>query len=268
MNTPKGAEASPKLAPGKRLTGEFTPLDFVEVITHLPDHCPLVGGQAVAWWAAKYGVSLDWKGKRTTVTSSDIDFWGTRADLISLARALGRKPIFPHQYEMSVWAGAIPIYINETESLAEFLHTIPGLDTYDPERACFGQEYAAGSLTKTIQVLTPISLIYAKLHCLRHFDQDGREDELHLRVCLAASRHFLKQILSEAKVRIALWNIERLISAHQFKPFKRLEQDLAVNLLDAIPVEHICKFSTDPAVDEKDRSRLAQFLEIRWKSLQ
>jgi hypothetical protein len=268
MNTSEGGVGLTKLMPGKHLTGEFTPLDFAEVIAHLPDHCPLVGGQAVAWWGSKYDVLLDSKGAKTPITSSDIDFWGTRDDLVSLARALQLKPIFPHQYEMTVWAGAIQIYISKTESLAEFLHTIPGLDTHDPERACFGQSYIAGSVNKTIQVLTPISLLYAKLHCLRNFDQEGRQDELHLRVCLAASRFFLNQILADGNIRIALWNIERIISAHQFKPYKRLEKDLNFNVLEAIPLEGIRQFSTSPSLSEKDRERLSQFLEIRWKSLQ
>jgi len=263
----EGVGAQGKLGGHHRLTGEFTPADFSEVIQHLPEHCPLVGGQAVAWWASKYNVRIDPKGQRVAITSSDIDFWGTRDDLISLARGLGRKPIFPHQYEMSVWAGAVPLYIKEKESLAEFLHTIPGLDTHDPERASFGQNYASGAVVKTIQVLTPVSLIYAKLHCLRNFDQDGRDDEMHLRVCLAASRCFLNQIVSEAKIRMALWNIERLIAAHQFKPYKRLETQFRFNVLDGIPHDDILNHSTNPALDEADRNRLSQFLNVRWKSL-
>jgi hypothetical protein len=29
----------------------FVPSDFGEVIQNIPEECPLVGGQAVAWWA-------------------------------------------------------------------------------------------------------------------------------------------------------------------------------------------------------------------------
>jgi hypothetical protein len=268
MKTDVGGDAQKKVASHHRLTGEFTPADFAEVIQHLPEHCPLVGGQAVAWWASKYDVRIDPKGPNVAITSSDIDFWGTGDDLISLARGLGRKPIFPHQYEMTVWAGAVQLYIKEKESLAEFLHTIPGLDTHDPERSCFGQSYASGSVVKAIQVLTPISLVYAKLHCLRNFSQDGRDDDMHLRVCLAAARCFLNQIISEGKIRMALWNIERLIAAHQFKPYNRLEVQFKFNILDGIPNDDILKHSTDPALDEADRNRLAQFLNVRWKSIQ
>src|SRR5438045_1918185 len=83
----------------------FKPEDFAEVIATVPEGCPLIGGQAVAWWAARYGLT----GKAGEgITSADIDFWGARRDLIVVAKALQRKAVFPHEYEMTVWVGAIP----------------------------------------------------------------------------------------------------------------------------------------------------------------
>jgi hypothetical protein len=77
----------------------FSPVDFAEVFARLPEGCPVVGGQAVAWWCAKYGV----KGEgRAEITSGDIDFWGGREDLKQMARGLKRKPIYPHPHEMTV----------------------------------------------------------------------------------------------------------------------------------------------------------------------
>ncbi len=75
----------------------FLPSDFAEVIAHLPEDCSLIGGQAVAWWAEVYDLAPPGK----PITSSDIDFWGYRDDLKRLATALGAKPIWPNQYEMT-----------------------------------------------------------------------------------------------------------------------------------------------------------------------
>jgi hypothetical protein len=74
--------------------------------------------------------------------------------------------------------GAIPLNLHGQESLAEFLHTIPGLDTNDPDQASVEQEYKSGPVHKLIQVLTPVSLVLCKLHALRHFNQANRQDEL------------------------------------------------------------------------------------------
>ena len=126
-----------------------------------------MGGQAVAWWAAKYGVTVGPGHGPALLTSVDIDFWGGRDDLTELAKGLGRKPIFPSQYEMTVWVGAIELQIQGEKTLAEFLHTIPGLDTNDPDKASVEQEYQAHSVRKIIQVLTPVSLVLVKLHAVR-----------------------------------------------------------------------------------------------------
>ena len=52
----------------------FTPEDFAEVLLCLPKGCPLVGGQAVAWWAGRYGIRPIHEGREQPVTSQDIDF--------------------------------------------------------------------------------------------------------------------------------------------------------------------------------------------------
>jgi hypothetical protein len=248
----------------ERLTGRFVVTDFAEVLLKLPEGCPVVGGQAVAWWAAQYGVSTAGKDQTTTLTSADIDFWGGRDDLEELARRLGFEVTFPHEYEMTVWVGGIPLSIQGERTLAEFLHTIPGLDTNDPDRASVEQEFTVPAGSRTLQFLSPVSLVLAKLHALRHFDQKERQDELHLRVCLNACQGFIAQLLRQQAIRAALWNCERLIEAHQRKPNTRLAARYDFNILAAVPVERIREASSDPALDPVARKRLVSFCNLRW----
>jgi hypothetical protein len=35
---------------------KLKPADFAEVLNQVPDSCILIGGQAVAWWAERYGL--------------------------------------------------------------------------------------------------------------------------------------------------------------------------------------------------------------------
>ena len=240
--------------------GEFQPADFWMVFEHLPEGCALLGGQAVAWWALRYGISANDR----PITSEDIDFWGGREDLKHVARCLKLKPIFPGEYEMTVWSGAIQLEITGKSSLADFLHTIPGLEILDPEKAAAIQQYNSGGVNRVIRVLTPISLIMSKLHCLRHFPQEGRNDELHLRICLKTARHFLTQALEQGELRQLLWNIERLVSAHHLKPYRRLETSLGFNLLDAIPIEEMKAARESNAMPEEQKQRLGRFLNQRW----
>ena len=47
--------------------------------------------------------------------------------------------------------------------LLKFLHTIPGLDTSDPNKASIEQEYSAASGKRMLQFLSPVSLVLSKL---------------------------------------------------------------------------------------------------------
>ena len=96
----------------------FSPFDFSHVIAGLPEGCPLVGGQAVAWWAGRFGIKIRKGEGFEPITSGDIDFWGDRDALNQLARALDRRAVFPNSYEMTVWTGAIPLLIEGKKTLA------------------------------------------------------------------------------------------------------------------------------------------------------
>ena len=248
----------------KHPPARFTPAEFSEVIACLSEGCPLIGGQAVALWAQRYGIVGD---NGQAVTSADIDFWGSRDDLKALAAALHRKAVFPAEYEMTVWVGAIELTIHGKKTLVEFVHTVPGLDTNDPAQASVEQEYAAGSVRKAIPVLSPVSLTLAKLHALRHFNQEAREDESHLRVSLLASHRFLQELLKQQEIRPMLWNCERLIAASYLKPYRRLQLQYKLDLLSAIPVEDIRRESAKQDQSAEDRRRLGNFVEVRWNQI-
>ena len=108
----------------------FQPSDFAHVLAKVPETCPLVGGQAVAWWAQVFNLDAE-----HPLTSSDIDFWGFREDLEKLSQALDSRPVWPHQYEMTVWVGGLPIVINDERTLVDFISSVPGLDVIYPEKA-------------------------------------------------------------------------------------------------------------------------------------
>jgi hypothetical protein len=249
-------------APAK--SPKFSPSDFAAVIAHLPEGCPLVGGQAVAWWAARYG--LTGQGGEP-ITSGDIDFWGGREDLTQLARALRRKPIYPNEYEMTLWVGAVELNIKGEKTVAEFLHSIPGLDTPYPEKASVTQTYREQAVEKEFPVLSPVSLVLTKLHALRRFDQKDRKDELHLKVCLKSSRLFIAELLAGQDARPALRECERLIAAHQSKPYRKLEKQGQFNLLDSIPIARIKRAADSPDQPPDNRQRLRNFINLRWEQV-
>jgi len=53
------------------VTSRFRPRDFADVLAQLPPGCPLVGGQAVAWWAERYGITRGHEPITRSVISRD-----------------------------------------------------------------------------------------------------------------------------------------------------------------------------------------------------
>lgn len=247
--------------------GQFTPADFAEIIAHVPADCPIVGGQAVSFWAAEYDIKVQVNNREVDVTSKDIDFWGSRDDLNHLAKALHLKARYPHQYEMTVWVGAIDLSIGGKQTLVEFLHTVPGLDQANSERVSIDRDLDLKGTKKTVRVFTPVSMAICKLHNLRHFDQTHRNDEMHLHVCLQASARYIAELIERLEVREALWNCERLISTHELKATAKVEKNFHFTLLTGIPISDIRTASTDARQSSENRARLENFLTKRWNEL-
>lgn len=239
----------------------FVPTDFGAIIRRIPETCPLVGGQAVAWWASFYSISGSFE---KPLTSCDIDFWGFREDLQRLATAMRRKPVWPHKYEMTAWVGGIPLLVNGEETIVDFINSVPGLDVIDPEKASVGQIFRTEDASKKFLVLSPVSLVLSKLHALRAYDQADRQDELHLKVSLLTSMPFIAQLLDQSNIREALWNVERLIAASRTKPYQRLESKHRFRILSAVPIPQIRAAASGTTITPEDRHRLKQFITKRW----
>jgi hypothetical protein len=231
----------------------LTPEDFSSVLSHVPEECVLIGGQAVAWWARRYGA-------KSQVTSRDIDFWGTREDLMALAANLHSRAAIPNRYERTLLLGAIGVEAAGKKTAIEFLHSVPGLDHANPEIVAVPQ--VLGESKRTLLVMSPVSLVLIKLHALRHFSQEDRQDELHLRVSIEVSRPFIVEILAE-NPRLALWNCRRLIDSHLMKVHQKLEGRYGFSILEAIPVVQI-RAAAETVRSAETRKRLTNFLENHW----
>ena len=240
---------------------KLKPSDFLTILRAVPADCVLIGGQAVAWWAERYGIKAVVKGKEQEVTSRDIDFWGTREDLFQIAAHLKRRPALPNRYEMTLLVGAIQLEAGGKKTTLEVLHAVPGLDSANPLSAAVPEEIQAAVGGRKLLVMSPVSLVLAKLHALRHFSQEDRQDLIHLQVSLKASKAFITQALKQS-ARLALWNCNRLIEAHRQKPNRKMEQKHGFEILSAVPLDGI-----QSAVQEgnlEDRERLQRFLSIQW----
>jgi len=254
------ADALPVIDKNARLK----PSDFSAILQAVPADCVLIGGQAVAWWAERYGIKAVVEGKEQDVTSHDIDFWGTREDLFQIASHLKRRPALPNRYEMTLLVGTIQLEIGGQKTALEILHAVPGLDSANPRRTAVPEEVQAAGGRRKLLVMSPVSLVLAKLHALRHFPQEDRQDLIHLQVSLKASKAFITEVLKQS-ARLALWNCNRLIEAYCQKPNQKLEQKHGFQILSAVPLESLQRGVQEGGLE--DREKLQKFLSIQWPKI-
>jgi len=63
----------------------------------------------------------DAKNELSCNKKEEFNFWDGRSDLVQLAKHLHQWQVFPHEYEMTVWVGAIEITIGGKQTVVEFL---------------------------------------------------------------------------------------------------------------------------------------------------
>ena len=78
------------------------PEQFARILELAGTEMVLVGGQALAFWAAYYQVPAP-----AIAVTKDVDFVGTRADVERLARGLGGKATFPRQRDLTLLTGQV-----------------------------------------------------------------------------------------------------------------------------------------------------------------
>lgn len=239
---------------------KFKPGDFDVVLQNIPPHCVLIGGQAVAWWAERYSIKNP-AGDRVEATSKDIDFWGSRDDLFQIATRLNKAPVFPDPREMTLLIGAIEVSVAGKKTVLEMLRRVPGLDVEDPNAVAL-PEAIASTGSETL-ILTPVSLVLTKLHGLRRFPQNDRQDLLHLQISLAACQEFLSEVVLR-DTSYTLWNCNRLIRASQESRNQRLERKYLFRILSAIPIANMRAAAERASLPGQDRERLQRFLKLQW----
>lgn len=203
----------------------------------------LCGGQAVAFWAFCFDLGA--------LVSRDLDLVGDREDAERVAAAIGATVHYPHRYDMTVLTAVVRGTWRGRPLTIEWLSSVPGIET-DPESISERMDLGRGRL----RVLHPVALAMAKLHALRFFDQQGRNDALHLQVALSAARQWL-----EAEVAVNAPRVLRLI--HQWHRAARVagnRRELVERSLDwrsLVPLERLQQAAADDGL-------VARFISEHW----
>jgi hypothetical protein len=152
----------------------------------------LIGGQAVNYRGERYLAVEPELEKLAPFTSSDIDFLGTREEVVKLGKLIGRLPVYPSWHALTMLAGVVPCQLEDGETNIEVVRSVPRSTAQEVRATSIKAEHAGFRL----QVINPIALLRSKAHLARRVAQSDRQDVNHLHIMVICVRAFLREVLA------------------------------------------------------------------------
>jgi len=208
----------------------------------------LVGGQALAFWAAYYDVPAP-----AIAVTKDVDFVGTRADVERLARGLGGKATFRRQRDLTLLTGRIEKdlpggdYIN-----IDVLSRVYGdVSTESLGKRAIVAESPAGKF----RIMHPLDVLQGRLENVHGLVEKQDEHGIaQLQLAVLMVREFLRDIASqEAPHRntvarpVTLRHLRRIESLALSDAGRKVAKRHKIHVADAVdplPLLHIELFAT------------------------
>jgi hypothetical protein len=223
------------------------PPDLLERILELAGtDMILVGGQALAFWAAYYATAAP-----SIAITKDVDFLGTRKDVERLARGLGARAVFPHKKDMTLLVGQVMRDLSNGNYVnIDVMFRVYGDLTTE---AISTRAVLAESPAGRFRVMHPLDVLQGRLENVHGLP--AKQDEhgvAQLRLAVEVARKFVGDIGSqEATVAnkaarpVALRHLARIESLALSDAGRKVARRYGVHVADAIdlsPVRHIEAF--------------------------
>lgn len=150
----------------------------------------LVGGQAVNLWALYYNeVTVD----LAPFVSCDIDVFGQRETLKSIAKLAGLKPnYFPLKPPSNEVGYIMPKDASDSPMIIEVLRWVKGVS--EDELEVDSVIFKIGKGNVPVKVPSPVTLLKAKLANLTGINQQGRQDAKHVLILFKLLPSYLRDI--------------------------------------------------------------------------
>lgn len=230
-----------------RQTEVSVPAELLERILDLAGtDMILVGGQALAFWAAYYHISVP-----AIAITKDVDLLGTKADVERLARGLDAEAVFPRKRSMTMLVGQVlkdlpgGNYIN-----IDVMFRVYGDITTE---AIAQRAVLAESPAGRFRIMHPLDVLQGRLENV--YGLSDKQDEngvAQLQLAINIVRKFVADIASRAAAGadnssrpVALRHLQRIETLALSDAGRKVARRYQVHVADAIepaPVAHIKSF--------------------------
>jgi hypothetical protein len=195
----------------------------------------LVGGQALAFWVAWFGVGL--RDAPRAYISADADFLGSREDVARFAAAIGGKALYPPRRGMTALAGAVEKRAGGTTIGVDVLHRLVGLDAAGVRRRAVEVTHPADASVR-FYVMDPVDCLVSRLENLRRLAAKRNEaGAWHVRLAIAVCRAYAGELLRLGEERKAIKVATALFRLAGSAAGLQAHARHSLDLLDAVPVD-------------------------------
>jgi hypothetical protein len=220
----------------------LTPEDVRKILKICSPQGPLVGGQALAFWADHLHVTRP--AALSDGVTADADFIGDSALAKLLGKRLGWRTWTPAMDEATPQTGKVPKRLRDGGvKQVDFLSGVVGLTTKDLARRALDVEIPGIGRLRVIHPLDVLDSRIQNLHLLAHKRTPAGIAQAELAVDVV--RAFIRRETEERGERVALKLLERVAEIAADIAAVRVFALYGVDPLEAVPIED---FRTTPAL--------------------
>ena len=195
----------------------------------------LIGGQALAFWVARYGIPVN-PGPRVYI-SADADFLGLTEHVRRFSRAIGGKAVYPPRRGLSALAGAVEKDVGGKVIGIDVLHKVVGLDADDVRKRAIEVTHPKDPSFR-FSVMDPVDCLVSRFENLRRISEKQNEvgiwqATMAIAVCRAYVEELIKMGDGRKAMKIATAVFQVAGSTTGLQNYKKYGLDI----LEAIPLD-------------------------------
>lgn len=198
------------------------------------DGAVLIGGQALAFWVAQFGIPI--KGGPRVYISADADFLGFLEHVDRFSKAIGGKAIYPPKRGFTALYGAVEKEADGKVIGVDVLHKIVGLDAAGVRDRAIEVTHPQDPSLR-FSVMDPVDCLVSRFENLRQIS--GKQNDVGIwqaKVAISVCRAYITELIrleeerKATKIAIAVFHLAG--STTGLQTYKKYNLDI----LEAIPI--------------------------------
>ena len=205
-----------------------------KILSSATPNAVLVGGQALAFWVARYSIALPHQFQVGAI-SDDADFLGSREDIQSIAKQTKGIPEYASKHSVTALVGQVKIHLSSTEFVnVDVLHRLVG-PLADDVRA----RASAVTVGKAqFHVMHPLDVFLSRVENLSRLKEKQNPQGIEqTKLGVLVAHKFIEETatIPETGQKLALKLIEYVVKIAKSGAGHRITRDFGIDFRAGIP---------------------------------